>query len=696
MRKIQSSLQKMQIPDWGIPVGLLGVCLLAYGLLISRLGYYQDEWHFIYYAYTRGAAGLTELLNFDGHPLAAPLYIASFYLLGFAPINWQIYSLFWRWLAVVAFWLVLNRTWPGHRRVTFTAAAIYAIYPLYAMQPMAIVYFEVWISHFLLAVSFLFTIEAIKQPRRFWLFTILALLIKILHTFSSEYTWGTEFARIVLIWLALSHTENENIRRRLAKTLRIYAPYLAILLPAIIWRGFLYQSPVLARSTPYLLDQILADPLNGIWSLIHNSIPDIALMLFSTWFKTFSPDYFLFSNTINLQILGLTVLSVMLLTVFLTQLDNSLEIVKEAHDHWLLETFALGVTILIFGLMPSYAAGYFIAQKIEPWNGRFVIGSMPGVALLNAILIEKVLTVPRTRILLAAIVISLGIGWQVRVSNKFRWAWNAEINFYSQLLLRAPDISPNTAIISDKEFLGLMGGYPTSFAINTLYATPPLSSGLATSSSRGNESAKTWLFLIDSDFNGRPEALKSNAVLYQAGLSTRFTGNSSNSLVIYFEPDYGQCLWLITPEIAPTVIMPRSLQIISPLTNTHSIEADATPPQFLQSILRNQPENWCSFYQRGSLAAQTGDWKTVVKLWEQAKDKDLRPANGLEFIPFIEAYARLGNWDQALDLTKWSLKISKGMNNILCMTWDRSGQASAPSDDKEKAFSTLKTFLECR
>lgn len=43
----------------------------AFFVLDYKLGFYQDDRHFIYYAYTRGAAGLNELLNYDGHPLAA-------------------------------------------------------------------------------------------------------------------------------------------------------------------------------------------------------------------------------------------------------------------------------------------------------------------------------------------------------------------------------------------------------------------------------------------------------------------------------------------------------------------------------------------------------------------------------------------------------------------------------------------------
>ncbi len=688
MKNISRFFDKLRFPDWSIPFALLAVCILAYGLLIPKLGFYQDDWHFIYNAYTRGAAGLTELLNFDGHPLAAPLYIASFNLLGFNPINWQIFSLFWRWLAVVIFWLVLHRTWPAQRRATFTAAAIYIIYPLYTMQPMTVVYFEVWISHFLLALSFLLSIEAIKQPRRFWLFTILAILLKILHTFSSEYTWGMEFARPILIWLAMPAVESENIRHRLRKTIQIYSPYLAILLLALIWRGFFYNSPVLSRSNPLLLDAILADPVSGIKQLVLNSIPDMILVLFSTWSQTINPGFFSMAERFNLQLVGLMAASTIGIFAFLHKLDITTgETQYQGTTSWRQEAFIFGAAALIFGMIPVYAAGYFVFLKLEPWNGRFVLGSMPGVAILTTLFIEMLIDTPRKRLFSAALIISLGIGWQVRMTNNFRWAWNAETNFYRQMILRAPGLSPHTAIISNQEFLGLMGDYPTAFALNTIYATP---------GDQKSGNAKTWLFLIDSNFGGQTETLVNGTLLEETKHSTHFSGKSSDSLVIYYEPDLGQCLWVITPENATIPIVPNTLQQVRSLTNSSLIQSDAAPPPFLQTILAKEPDDWCSFYQRGSLAHQTLAWDKTVEQWEQATKQKLHPTNGFEYLPFIEAYARLGKWNQAMELTKEANKLSKGMEAIMCESWVRFEQQTSPTAEREQALVAFRALLDCK
>jgi hypothetical protein len=684
MKKIAGYFDKVRVPDWSIPFALLGVCLLAFGPFITKLGFYQDDWHFVYYAYTRGAAGLIELLNFDGHPMAGLTYAASFNLLGVNPVYWQIYSLFWRWLAVAAFWLVLHRTWPQHRIITFSAAAIYVIYPLYAMQPMAVVYFEVWISHLVLAISFLFTIEAIKQPKRFWLFTALAIAFKLLHALTSEYTWGMELARPVLIWLALP---NESLRQRLSKTIQIYAPYLLIFVLMVAWRGFLYRSPVLERSDPRLFGAILTDPIGGIKRLLLDSIPDLVLILVSAWFETLKPQMFALKEKFNLQVIGLIIASTAGLGIYLSKLAKAENENSQRDAPWRWEMFFFGAMILVFGMIPSYAAGYFVTQKLAPWNGRFVIGSMPGIALLTALFIASLVDAPKKRLLTIALIISLGIGWQVRTSNKFRWAWKAETDFYHQLILRAPSIAPKTAFLAKDEFLGLMGDYPTAFALNTLYAEPL---------SATTHEARTWLFVVDSNFGGRVDGLLSGMPLQDEKHSIKFSGKSSDSLIIRYEPDLGECMWLLTPEDASVQIIPQTLRTISPLSNPSLIDPSAAPPPFLQDILPPQPENWCAYYQRGALAFQTKEFEKVVSLWETATKKGFRPANGFELLPFIESQGLTGNWQKAFELTRDSNKLSRSMENALCAAWSRMQAQTVSSPEREEATMKVKDYLGCR
>ena len=41
---------KLSFSKRSIPLALLAAHILAFGLLLPFLGYYQDDWHFVYYA----------------------------------------------------------------------------------------------------------------------------------------------------------------------------------------------------------------------------------------------------------------------------------------------------------------------------------------------------------------------------------------------------------------------------------------------------------------------------------------------------------------------------------------------------------------------------------------------------------------------------------------------------------------------
>ena len=42
------------------------------------------------------------------------------------------------------------------------------------------------------------------------------------------------------------------------------------------------------------------------------------------------------------------------------------------------------------------------------------------------------------------------------------------------------------------------------------------------------------------------------------------------------------------------------------------------------------------------------DWKTVMQLGEQANAKNLHVVSGGEYLPFIEAFARTGQWPRPM------------------------------------------------
>jgi hypothetical protein len=54
------------------------------------------------------------------------------------------------------------------------------------------------------------------------------------------------------------------------------------------------------------------------------------------------------------------------------------------------------------------------------------------------------------------------------------------------------------------------------------------------------------------------------------------------------------------------------------------------------------PHAWCWFYEQASLARQRGDWERVAMFGDEALKQGFYPADSLEWLPFMQAYAALG------------------------------------------------------
>jgi hypothetical protein len=432
------------------------------------------------------------------------------------------------------------------------------------------------------------------------------------------------------------------------------------------------------------MDDLLKSPFQTGLSMLLNLIPDLVLILVSNWYELLTPDSVNFSLATNLLGLTLALIGGTLAYFYFRQSKDASD---DSTLRWKWQALILGVSAVLLGILPAYAAGYVIHTKLFPWNARFAIGSLFGAGLLVTLVIETVVSSAQARRVVLALLIGLTIGWQVRYTNVFRHAWEAETDFYNQLTLRAPSIPPHTAFLAKEEFLGMMGDYPTSFALNSIY-TQPLGA-------QGRE-ARTWLFLVDTNFAGRVDELVGKAPLSDEKHSTEFTGKNDDSLVIMYEPELYQCLWVIKPEDASVQIIPETLRTLSPLSNTNLIDPSAAPTPFLQTILPSMPATWCTYYQRGSLAVQLKEWKKAVTLWENAGKKNLRPANGYEYLPFIEAYGMTGNWPKAFEITRTANKVSKSMENSLCGVWARLQVQTTPSSEREAAVLKGKDYLGCK
>lgn len=676
-------LKKISGEASAAPLALLAAHLLAFGWFLPFWGYYQDDWHFVYYAYAGGAQGLWELFNYDGHPLEAWYYILSFNLLGFKPLGWQIASLLWRWLTSTFVWATLRELWPARKRAAFAAALLFAIYPVFSLQPLAVSYVGSWFSYFLLFLSFFLTLKAIQAPEKFWRYTLLAVAIKILQLFASEYVSGLELARPFLIGIALLLAQ--PTRREIAhKVIKIWLPYLLPTMAFMLWRGFLYRPPIASHNDASLVPSLLADPLGTVPSTLVHIPPDLIYLLFASWGDLFSPNYFDLSSSSRIALFALMIGGGAAAFAFLSNLKPD---ETEPPPRWTPQALGLGLISILLGMLPAYAAGYFITAENWPWNTRFGMAPAFGAALITVALLELFISSPRRRNIALAALFGLSLAWHVDMGNIFRRGWEKQARFYEQLIWRAPALAPNTAILSQQEILPIMGDYPTAFAINAIYARPL---------SMGGRRLPYWYFPVFGELDRRLKDLAEGAPLRASKFSVRFAASGPQNLLARYEPEKGQCLWLLRPQDAGsdfvTYLERQTLRIVS----LDKILTEAPDDTLMRAIFgEGHTQTWCYYFEQADLARQFLDWERAAALWAEASGLGFAPNSSFEYLPFIEAYARLDDWQTASRLTLSAFQTQQGASATLCGLWKTLTGETSSSPAREAAFAEVQSTLGC-
>ena len=682
MLTLRDFFQRIRFSEKAVPVIFLAVLFLAFGLMISSLGIYQDDWVFVYNAYIRGPQGLWDFLNADGTPFAALMNTGLFELLGVKPLHWHLAALIARWLTVVVFWLVLRRLWPNRPLQNFLVSLLFAIYPFFNLQPLAFTYLHVWIAYFLLGLSFYWMILSVQVPDRYLLYLALSLGAGIVSGSTGEYFMGLEFLRPFILWLALRDQEKE-IRPRLVKTLKLWLPYLVMFGLYVWWRFFVYQVPTENRNDPVVLKALLTNPITGILTILSNLLPDILSIVVAAWYKVLDPLYFNLAERIDLLFIALTLFVAVGLYWVFNRYKPGMSEDEQNRQSWAVEALWLGIVIIVLGLIPPYAGGLFINEKNPLWNSRFGLASMLGAALVIVALVELISPKNKTRFAIIALLIGLSVGYHARYTNDFRHAWKKETNLFRQLQLRIPALQPGTPIVAGEEILYYMGDYPTAYAINTIFSKP---------FSDTDPKIDYWFYSITTNFNEKKDAFLHGMPVESTHRSMTFTGRSDQSVIVSFDPDQEECLYVIRPQDALFRNLPPVLKQASRLSVLDRIDtsADASSP-FLQAIGLKYPEDWCTYYQKADLARQRGQYEKVAELWKEAREKGFSPGAYFEYFLFLDAFSKLEQWDNAAQVSFEAIHRFPIARLAMCDYWN----ASPSTPAREKAFEKLNKKLDC-
>lgn len=630
---------------------------LSFALYLRSLGFYLDDWPQMYSLVVRGVEGIKTYFLFDDRPFGWWPDLLVYKLWGTNPIGWHITNYLLRWLVGLGIWGVFSQLWPGHKREVFWFVLLFAVYPLFNQQSMGLTFIAHWFCYALFFLSLYLMILAVKHPKYRWLFLILSLAVNMPNLFTYENFIGVEYIRPILLWLGF---RNESKQDRIKKTLLYWLPFLLLAGFYIIWRVFLMEN--YRGLDPVLFTNLMKSPGTTLIQMANFIIRDVTFMIIAVWYPTLDPWTFDLSSP-HLVISYFLALLVILLLYFYIWKNSKIETEQNQAipESFSIEAIAIGLFGVVLGLAPGWLIGRSVTET-GIWADRF---GLPGMWAAPIFLVGIITLILRTHSKKAEIffilLIGLAVGRNFAVTNDYKWSATWQNRFFSQLKWRAPGLQANTSILSNNELFGKVGVYPTSFMLNLFYPTVQPMPQL-----------DYWFYTLHKYFPNNLGDLATGMEVSQGHWYAKYKADSRNSLVISWTTANQHCLWVLSTNDKYNPLIDVTTKSVLGASNlTRIINDDKSPWPDSNLFGKENRDTWCYYYESADLSRQLGQWNDVIDFYEEATVKGYEPFNGVELMPFIEAYARVGKADVAMDLTMLAKAMTPSLRDFTCDNWNR-------------------------
>jgi len=638
---------------------LLIAAILAYGLLIPQLGFYWDDMPMSWVPYQLGVEATTRYFS-TNRPVWALLYQLNTHIFPHVPIYWQVFALFWRWLGAVTLWAVVKKIFPQREKFALTLSLLFLLYPGFNQQWVSYLYSHFFIILFFFLLSFLLMLRGKTIP---------ALIFSALNLWMLEYFFVLELIRPFIIWTSLQ-AEPITPKERFARTLKLWTPYLAVFVLAVLSRVFIFNNQIYGFS---IKEELVKAPLATIILLLQNIFSSLWTSTGAAWALIFhfpSPSV---DGPRTILIYLVVVGAVAALTMFGWR--NQPQVEERGGSAWWI--IALGVVMLFLGGPPFWLTNVPVSLGF-PAN-RALLSFMLGVSFIFAGLLEYIPAKIKYAVVVAFV--ALAAGRQFLWANEFRRDWTSQKNLFWQMTWRAPGLKKDTMVLVNEE-LEYYADNSLSAALNWIYA-PDNHSDIVD-------------YVLFYPTNRESLSLEPNKPVNYDFLAGKFAGNTSQAVVFYYSPP--RCLRLLDPEIdSKNRLIPDDsfLRDAALLSSTTPILSE--PVARMPAIYNPEPAHgWCYFFQKADLARQMGDWHTVTQLGDVAFALDDYPNDPIERFVFIEGYAHIANWERAVELTMDSYEVSRKFTApLLCKLWDRIARETEETPERNVTLDVVQSKLEC-
>ncbi|MBE0669668.1 MAG: hypothetical protein IH588_03695 [Anaerolineales bacterium] len=620
------------------------ITIAAYGLLLPFTGFYWDDWPFAWIAKFLGPAEFNPAFA-PFRPFLGPIFYFTTSLIPPVPLYWQIFALVIRFLiGVGAFW-AFKQIFPKQQRIAFITTLLILVFPGYSQHWVALTHINQELIPFIFYLfSFGFTFKALRDGKT--VYAIIALLLQVCGIFPTEYFFGLEGLRFLFLFFFFDGTLIE----RFIKTLKIWWPYLLIWMLNAAWLVYYYKfgpynSYEVNVTQSFTVLMFLKEALDALWKAG-----------FYIWIQVLTLTFSTLSAPASLLSLGLAALSLALLTPYLLRFAP----IDEVNEKTLpISLIIIGLIGILLGRLPSLAAS--LPLTLQSSFDRFMVSMMIGGSLFVIGLVELLVRNSRAKLVIFSVLISLGIGQQFFNANIFRRDWEDQKEIYWQMTWRMPALKPNTVLLTDQMPIDYETDLSFTAPINWMYAPEYTRSDLP----------YILLYTEKRIGGGTLPSFEPDVQIFYPYRTVNFKSSTSNAVVMYM-PRNG-CLRVLDPARGDRQIyakLPAVLTQAIPLSDPSRIIADTEKPAI--PMFFSEPEHeWCYYFTKAGLAQQQDDYAQVVSLGNDAMEAGYKPQDQNEWLVFIDAYARVGDFQTAGKLSVDALAEDVRIRRGVCTVWEQ-------------------------
>lgn len=615
------------------------ISALTYLPRIGEMGYYRDDWYFLYDALVSGPRALIEVA-LHTRPIRGPLYALYFSWFGFNPFPYHVVMYLTRLLGGIGAWWLFNLMWEKKRTANFFMAVLFVLFPGFLWWVAGFEFQPYVLSVGLQAFSIAFTLKAVSStavPKRLgW--TVAALLSGWAYLALVEYAIGMEVLRLISVYLYL---RRENPAASLAalaeRLLKKYAPHLLIPGVFLFWYQFLFDNWRKAQEAGTQLSALFSSPLTALWRLVELARSWLNVALFA-WVVPFYQNFY--NNRLKDIAIGLSFAALILAVVVwaLRYLKETDETENDGNTRpWRNEVLWVGFLGTLGGVLPVVLANRVVTfERISQYT---LPASLAGVVFLSGLL-HSVFP-HRLRSVLLAGLIGLAALSHHGLAAQAVQEERLIAGFWRQVVWRAPGIRSGTTLVAYYPGINYAEGNDVVWGPANFIYYPNW---------QGHMPVDVPLPASRLEQDSLLQIITGNKSFEQTDLVIKFVHTETNykNQLILTQPSPNACVHVLEPHWPDlSVNDPPFIHAAYRNSKIENILSEAEPPAMPPYGFGHElPRGWCYYYQKAGLARQQGNWDEIARLGEEVKQRNLTPNDPIEWMPFLQAYAFLGDQKQ--------------------------------------------------